>query len=113
MKGQANTRYSLSAKVGEFDIPPVTDGLLIGIDSPIGFSAVSSALNFLAGDNFVAIELEDDTVSHLVVRPAILRRIPQEKLIAFALERLKPLMCAREILHLDLKVDVTIEDEEL
>jgi hypothetical protein len=113
MEPKTSIRHSLSARVSEFDIPPVTDGLLIGKDSPIGYSAISKALNLLVADNFVTVEVEDDTISHCVVRRAIIRRIPQDKLVAFLLERIKPLMCAQEILHLELKTDVMIEESDL
>jgi len=113
MEPKTSTRHSLSARVSEFDIPPVTDGLLVGKNSPIGFSAISKALNLLVADNFVTIEVEDDTISHCVVRRAIVRRVPQEKLVAFLLERVKPLMCAQEIMHLELKADVMVEESDL
>ena len=113
MEPKTSIRHSLSARVSEFDIPPVTDGLLIGKNSPIGFSAINKALNLLVAENFVTVEVEDDTISHCVVRRAIIRRIPQDKLVAFLLERIKPLMCAQEILNLELKADVMIEESDL
>ena len=37
-----------------------------------------------------SIEIDDDVVSHVIVRRGILRRIPQDRLVAFILERVKP-----------------------
>ena len=42
-----------------------------------------------------------------------MRRIPKDKLIAFVVSQIKPLMAANEILHLDLEVEVAIERENL
>jgi hypothetical protein len=113
MEARTSVRYGLSARVTQFDIPPVVDGLLIGKDSPIGLAAITKALDLLVADNFQTIELDDDTVGYLLVRRTITRRIPEEKLVSFAVERLKPLMCATEILHLELKAEVMIEDTDL
>ena len=36
--------YSMSVRVTEFIIPPVSDGLVLGKESPIGFAAVTKRL---------------------------------------------------------------------
>jgi hypothetical protein len=114
MEPSKGATYSISVRVSEFAIPPVTDGLVIGKDSPIGFSAIDKALNLLiANHHLESIVVGDDVISHIIVRKAILRRVPQEKLVAFALERLKPLMSATEVLHLDIKAEVTVEESGL
>ena len=102
--------YSLSVRVNEFAVPPVSDGLVIGKDAPIGFSALSKALNLLAGNHMEAIELQDDVIAHVIIRQGILRRVPKEKLIAFILERIKPLMSTQELLHMEIKAEVVLEE---
>jgi hypothetical protein len=104
------TNYSISVRVSEFTIPPVSDGLVLGKDSPIGFSAITKALNLLIADNMQSVEVHDDVISHIIVRHGILRRVPEARLVAFVLERVKPLMSAHEILHLHIKAEVTIEE---
>lgn len=108
-----SVRYSLSARVSQFDVPPVNDGLVIGRESPIGFSAISKALNLLVADNFETVEMEDEVVGQIIVRRSILRRIPQDRLVAFIMDRVKPLMCAQEVLHLELNAEVAIEESDL
>jgi len=56
----------------------------------------------LGSTNFAHIEIEDEVISNIIVRGTILRRISQESLISFVLERMKPIMGPDEILHLDL-----------
>jgi hypothetical protein len=102
--------YSMSVRVNEFTIPPVTDGLVLGKDSPIGFAAITKALSLLIADNMQSVEVNDDVISHIIVRRGILRRVPQDRLVAFVLDRVKPLMCAKEILHLHIKAEVIIEE---
>lgn len=110
MELSKGTNYSISVRVSEFAIPPVTDGLVIGKDSPIGFEAISKALSLLIADHMQNVEVDDDVISHIIVRRGILRRVPQDRLVAFVLQRVKPLMCRQEVLHLDIKAEVTIEE---
>ena len=105
---------SVTARVVEFSIPPVSDGLVIGKESPIGFTAVSRALQLLVANQFHTIAIEDDDViSHVIIRRNLLRRVPEDRLIAFIRERIRPLMVPDEILHLSLTVEVKVEDGEL
>jgi hypothetical protein len=110
MEMSKGMNYSMSVRVSEFAIPPVTDGLVLGKDAPIGFAAISKALNLLIADHMQSVAIDDDVISHIIVRHGILRRVPQDRLVAFVLERVKPLMCAQEVLHLDIKAEVVIEE---
>ena len=110
MEVSKGTNYSMSVRVTEFTIPPVSDGLVLGKDSPIGFAAITKALNLLIADHMQSVEIDDDVISHIIVRNGILRRVPQERLVAFVLDRVKPLMGAHEILHLHIKAEVSIEE---
>jgi len=47
----------------------------------------------------------------VLIRSGIVRRVPKEALLDFVLRRIKPLMGADEILHLDLEAEVTLEDK--
>lgn len=104
-------KHILRVRVQEFGIPPIHDGLVLGKDSPIGCVAIRKAIELLGNTNFAHIEVEDEVISDIVVRRTILRRIPKETLIAFVLDRIKPLMGPEEILHLDLDVELLLEEE--
>ncbi len=108
MSDQAN-RYDVVARVKEFAIPPIQDGLVVGRDSPIGSAALRKALEVLNGTSYEFIPVKDDVVSEIIVREQVTRRLPREQLTSFVLDRVKSLMTAREILHLDLSVQVTVE----
>ena len=49
--------------------------------------------------------------SDILVRAAILRRVPKDKLIAFVVQNIKPMMGSDEVLHLDLETETTVEGE--
>lgn len=110
-KESLSSKHVLRARAREFSIPPIHDGLILGKNSPIGCVAIRKALNLLCASPFAHLEIEDEVISDIVVRESILRRIPKEKLIAFVLHRIKPLMGAEEILHMDLEVEVLLEEE--
>lgn len=105
---QDEPTYNLRVRVKEFAIPPVRDALVVGRDAPIGSVALRSALRLLAPSPFDTVALEDDVVGDLLVRSAVLRRVPAERLVAFVLARVKPLMTATEILHLDIDAEVVL-----
>lgn len=104
-------KYVVKAQVREFAIPPVRDGLVLGLESPIGCVAMRRALELLIATPFEHIEIDDDVIRDILVRQALLRRIPKNKLVEFVLRRIKPLMGIDEILYLDLNAEIHIEDE--
>jgi hypothetical protein len=106
-------KYTIKARVREFGVPPIHDALVLGKNSHIGCAAIRKAVEFLVASPFDHVEFEDDVISDIIVRRSILRRMPEEKLVAFVLSQIKPLMTADEILHLDLEVEIAIEREDV
>ena len=113
MASAVNMKYTLKARVREFGVPPIHDVLVLGKQSPIGCAAIRKAIEFLVASPFNHVEFQNDIISDIIVRSAIMRRIPKDKRIAFVLSQIKPLIAADEILHLDLEVEVAIEEEIL
>lgn len=75
-----------------------------------GCSAIRKSLALLMTYPFAHLELEDDVISDILVREAVLRRIPKEQLIELALQRIKPFMDDTEILHLDAETELHLEE---
>ena len=113
MTSAANMKHSVKARIREFGVPPIHDVLVLGKQSPIGCAAIRKAIEFLVASPFEHLEIEDDVISDIIVRSAIMRRIPKDKLIAFVVSQIKPLTGEDEILHLDLEVEVALEAESL
>ncbi len=99
----------IRAQLTEFSLPPITDGLVLGRLSPIGHVAVGKALSLLTTTSFEHLDVEDDIISDVLIRTAILRKASREQLINFVLQEIKPLMGAEEIIHLDLQIEVMLE----
>jgi len=101
----------LRARVTEFGYPPVHDALVIGKAAPLGTEAFRRAVSLLVATPFENVELEDEIISSILVRAAILRRVSRDRFLQFVMSRVKPLMAGDEILHLDVEVEVDLEEE--
>lgn len=114
MTKDAHTRKChVRARVKEFAYPPIHDALVIGREAPIGREAFNRALKVLMAAPFTQIEVGDEIVADILVRSAILLRIPEKKLASFVLPHIKPLMTGTEILHLDLDAEIEVEDDSI
>ncbi len=105
-------QFRLRVRAREFIIPPVRDALLIGRRSPVGHVAMQRSLALLSPDAFEALPVPDHpSVGTVLVRRAILLKAPRERVVAFLLDRVGPLMADTEILHLDLEVEIELEGQ--
>lgn len=105
---EVQTKNTLTARITEYQIPPFRDALVLGREASIGCQAVRRALSLLVRTPFAHIELEDEVVADILIRENLLRRVPQEKVIAFILERIKPMMSPEEVLQVELDIEVTL-----
>lgn len=99
-------KMHISARVGEYAIPPLKDMLVMGKQAPIGCIAMRRAIELLIKTPFEHIELEDDVISDILVRQHLLRRVSKAELIDFVMTYVKPLMGADEVLHAEIDVSV-------
>ena len=110
--GHGAGKPRIRARVSEFAYPPVHDGVVIGKTAQLGLAAFRKALDLLVAVPFVHVHVDDDDIiGDILIRHTILRRIDKPKLVAFLLRRIKPLMSSEEILHLDLHVEIEIDEE--
>jgi hypothetical protein len=100
----------IKAKAHEFVLPLIRDGLVVGRNAPIGCVALRKALDLLTAFPFEHIPIEDDIIQDILVRQALLRRIPRDRLLAFVLRHIKPAMGAEEIMQLEISVEMLIEE---
>jgi len=106
-----NKKLDITARVGEYAIPPLKDMLVLGKDSPIGCVAMRRAIELLVKAPFEHIEFEDDVISDILVRRHLLRRVSKEELIQFVITHMKPLMGPDEVLHAEINVNVFLSAE--
>lgn len=104
-----NHSHILHARVNEFVLPPIVDGLILGRESPIGHVAVGKALSLLTTTPFEHVPVDDAVIGDVLVRSAIMRKVARDDLIDFVLREIKPIMGPEEILHLHLEIEIRIE----
>ncbi|MBI4808421.1 MAG: hypothetical protein HY799_05705 [Nitrosomonadales bacterium] len=112
MNNDKKLRSIIRARLTEFVLPPIDDGLVLGKSSPIGHVAVGKALSLLSTTAFDHIAIEDDVIGDILVRSAIMRKVSKDQLISFVLNEIKPLMGPEEIIHLDIEVELTLETKQ-
>ena len=100
----------LRVRLRALEMPPIKDGLVIGIDAAIGGEAMARTLRLMTNEKFDRILIKDDIIAEVVVRSAILRKIGKDRLLSFVLRRVKPVMAETELLLLDIDVELVIED---
>lgn len=111
-RGRPGGNSTIRARVSEFAYPPVHDGVIIGKTAQLGLAAFRKALDLLVAVPFVHVHFDDDEIiGDLLIRHAVLRRIDKTKLVAFIMKQIKPLMSSEEILHLDLHIEVEIDED--
>jgi hypothetical protein len=100
----------IRVRLRSLEIPPIKDGLLIGVDATIGGEAMTRTLRLMTNEKFDRIVLKDDIIQEMIVRTAVLRKIGRDRLLAFVFKRVKPIMAESELLLLDIDVELVIED---
>ncbi len=104
-----SSSINVSLRAKEFEVPPIRDCLVIGRKAPFGCEPFTKRFQLSQPSAFVCIHPDDEIITDIVIRSAILRRISEDKLIDVILKRVKPLTGEEEILHLDAKVEVLLE----
>lgn len=107
----SETKVRVRARVTEFGYPPVHDALILGVNAPQGTEAFKKGLGLLVSTPFEQISVKDDIIGSVLVRESVLRRISSEKFLDFVMRRVKPLMSAEEILHLDMNIEIDLDDD--
>ena len=100
----------MRVRIRALEIPPIRDGLVIGRDAAIGGEAMTRTLRLMTNEKFDRILIKDEIVQELIVRSAVLRKVGQDRLVSFVLNRVKPVMAETELLLLDIEVELVIED---
>jgi hypothetical protein len=108
---EQEVRVAVRMRIREFTTPPVRDALVLGKKCPIKCPEMRRALAFMQTAPFEHIEFEDDTISDILVRSAILRRIPRDRLICLVIRSVKPYMGIEDIIQVDFEAEAIVDDE--
>lgn len=107
---ESNEQY-VRVRIKALEIPPIKDGIVIGQAAPIGAEAMMRTLKLMSTERFMHFRVpNDEIVSDVIVREAVLRKLKEDRLQAFVVKRIKPLMAENELLMLDMDIEVVVED---
>ena len=106
----ATFEKSIRVRLKALEIPPIKDGIVIGRDAAMGGDAMLRTLKLMTNEKFERIALKDDMIQDVIVRTAVLRKLGAERLLAFVIDRVKPVMSENELLMLDIEVELVIEE---
>ena len=104
-------KFVLQARIKEFSIPPITDGLVIGKEASIGTVALQKALNLLIPDHFEHLIIDDDIIADVLIKSILLRRLTKDRLVKFIMGQVKPFMSAQDILQVQLDLEILLTGE--
>jgi len=104
-----STEKTLRVRVKALEIPPVKDALVIGRHAAIGGEAMARTLRLMSNEKFDQVIVKDPVVHEILVRSAVMRKVGQERLVKFVLERVKPVMTESELLLLEIEVELVLE----
>lgn len=93
----------------EFAVPPISDALVLGKDSPIGCEAMRNALSLLHVSPFEHIEFEDDVISDILIRSSIVRKVPRDRIIEIVKDHCKPCMEPDEVIHIKFTIESHVQ----
>ncbi|HWA88335.1 MAG TPA: hypothetical protein VG710_19060 [Opitutus sp.] len=85
------------------------DGLVIGRNAAIGGEAMARTLRLMSNEKFERVIVKDPVVHEILVRSAVMRKVGQDRLLKFVLERIKPIMSESELLLLEIEVELLLE----
>ena len=104
-------KFVLQARIKEFAIPPITDGLVIGREASIGTVALQKALNLLIPDHFEHLIIDDEIIADILIKSILLRRLTKDRLVKFIMGQVKPFMSAQDILQVQLDLEILLTGE--
>ena len=104
-------KFVLQARIKEFAIPPITDGLVIGREASIGTVALQKALNLLIPDHFEHLVIDDEIIADILIKSILLRRLTKDRLVKFIMGQVKPFMSTQDILQVQLDLEILLTGE--
>ena len=105
-----STEQYVRVRLKALDIPPIKDGILIGKAAPIGPESMMRMLKLVGNDRFIHLTIKDDIIADIIIRESVLKKLKEEKLKEFILNRIKPMMSDSELLMLNMDIEVVVED---
>ncbi len=103
---EGNKKVELNMRLSEFEMPPMQDVLIVGKMAPIGAEAARRMVDILSPNQYEIRKIDHFSIEALVIRKALLKMIPESKLIALILEEGEKV--ANETMIIRVQINITI-----
>jgi len=105
---QPSKKAEITARLSEFEIPPMQDILLVGKKAPIGPEAVRHMVDALSPEQYIVIGISHAVIEALVVRKSLLQMIAQEQLVSFLVQEAEKIMSEGTVIKAQLNVTIQV-----
>ena len=106
-------KINLQLHFTPYHLPPLDSALIIGKRAAIGANGISRAFQELSPAAFQLIPVEHPVAEAVLVRVSDLRKLPQQALISRLLRLADQIMDETDTLHVSLRVEVIVEEEDI
>jgi hypothetical protein len=106
-------KYSIDINFEQIKLPPFQDILILAKNSPQGKIGLTKSFELLLPNGFEMIEVEDDLIEAVFVQKNILHKVSAEKVIKILREYVFPSISEGELVRVDFKVTISINNIEL
>jgi hypothetical protein len=105
---EGNKKIELTMRLSEFEMPPMQDVLIVGKMAPIGSEAARRMVEILSPDQYEVKKLDHPSIEAIVIRKALLKMMPEDKLIAIILEEGEKVANETMIVRVQLNITVLV-----
>ncbi|MBN2494106.1 MAG: hypothetical protein JXR96_05915 [Deltaproteobacteria bacterium] len=111
MSEKAKPQYLVSLSLEPIKLPPVSDILVLAKRHPQGKIGVMESFKFIAPDEFEMIDIDegDETVEAVLINKKILKRLPQNEILATLKKYVFPHVSKGEAVKVDFSVKLIWE----
>jgi hypothetical protein len=106
-------RINMELRFTQYHLPPLDSALIIGKRAPVGANGISRAFQELSPATFRLIPVDHPVAEAVLVRASDLRKLPQQALISRLLQLADQIMDEADTLHVGLKFEVIVEEEDI
>lgn len=102
---------SVDFAISRFNLPPVSDALVIGKRTPIGPKALMNAINEMAPNMYKLINVDHPYIEAVVIKKSSLRKVDEEKLIPRIIKNVEKFMDETDSLHVSIDIKIYVKEE--
>lgn len=105
---QSTKKAAIDLRISEFEVPPMQDVLIVGKQAPIGPEAARRMVDILSPDQYDIIKVKHPSIEAVVIRKALYRMLPKEKIVDIMLEEGEKVVDETMIIKMQVNISLQI-----